>query len=526
MSHLLYAIVLFGFAALFYGLRTASRRAIHAGLACHTLFLGIVLSTFDTPSPLFLTAFGPVALSLCLWLIWISTHLHRNTSLARPMPDLALRMIGLWYIAETLTLIDLSVPPDASALAALYHPLAPLHIWTSILARATLILALCHAAFQHSIPKPALTLSLLLQAISLFSGILWAQDTWLVGWHWDPIETLSLITLIATAAACRTRAPAWLFTAALSLVGTLCITNGAFSSASRHSYGIDQPLFLAFHAAFIVTLLWQFIHAPRLAWMGEVSPHAATSPRSNREEERLRKQTRERDEVRRSPLCGAAPRNAPEIRTMTDAPSSRHRFDPLLLYLSYTSIFILIIIIFCTLLGALSNASKLSYLFSFIFLFFAFINYKNTKKIIFCIILSILISLYSFITTPATQHTLTPIAIQTPAGSATLLDIDRTKPISRAIIRIDMEPKELSFFEERPLAHTRAFYLHNNRLWRISADAYTPSVGLTVRITDVTFFGIWLFLVMICSGILLHDSTAPLRPRKANTPQAVPDTLS
>ena len=459
MTLSLYAILLFGHASLIWGLHTRSRRAILGTLSSLCLLTCLILFTFDSPAPLLLTAFGPTAVSLFLWLGWIASHLS-----APPLshcPPCALRLIAFWYVIETFTLIDLSLP-DTASLTSFYHPLAPLHIWTAVLARALLVITLSHAAFSHAVERHALRPAIFLQAIALFSGILWAQDAWLNAWHWDPIETLSLVTLISASALNRSQKPRWLCATAVALIATLCITNGAFGTDSQHSYGMDRPLALAFYAAFLATILYQYLRHPR--------------------------------------------------------PTATEAVSPFLLFLSHTAAFILILLALYTIFVSTAHTPWIAFLFCLLFILFSILHHKNYLFCILSICMAILLFFQPRLTTPSSLHTLTPLTVQTPAGAAALIDLDRTDNLAHAVIRLNQTAYALSFWDTQKHASSRAIAFQNDRLWRLSADAYTPSEGLTVRITDVTFFSIWLCLVMICSCIMLMPaSPSARRPRRSIT---------
>ena len=519
MTCVLFTILIFGFLSLFWYQKHPSRRAIYCAMICFGAFIFLAILTFDDTRPLLHSAFGPIAAGLFLWLTWLTPHATAHPQ-KHPASHLATRMMILWCLAETLKLIDLSVPSES--LSTLTHPFAPIHIWTSILGRFTLILALCEAAFDQTFPRTPLLAGTFLQAIAIFTGIIWAHDAWHSAWNWDPIETLALITLIASSAATLSRRRLWFCVTAIAIIATLFVTDGALATTSQHSYGINHPLLLAFYLAFLITVIACLLHSrdggslPLRGYFPVLGTFHRTSLQEN---------------TPLPPQRGQSPRNAPCTRpnnvgnnhallqnqtcsndTQNNALSSRSTIfiEQCRVFLSNTAAYMLTLLSVLILFGYFSNAHTTANVFCILFFIFAILHFHTRLQCLAHIIL--LFICYIQPLSPTTTYTLTPLSHTTVAGSTSLLSIDRSEPLAHATIRIDLTPKTISFDQTSNQPRERALLLHKHRLWRIHTDTYTPSMGLVTHFTDITFFVIWLFFALLSYCILFYKMCAGTRP--------------
>ena len=108
-------------------------------------------------------------------------------------------MASLAIFAATLIFMDSNAGPLPPVLNS---PLLYLHVITIIIAYALLttitIISVKHLLNHHqSLPHPhLLTTGVLLLAIGIFLGAVWANTSWGRYWSWDPKEVWALITLL------------------------------------------------------------------------------------------------------------------------------------------------------------------------------------------------------------------------------------------------------------------------------------------------------------------------------------------
>lgn len=141
------------------------------------------------------------------------------------------------------------------------HALAQLHIWTSWAARIAVICIAIHSMTSTKFSRHAFRLVILLESISIVTGMFWAFDNYAWGalWQWDSIELISLVVWCTLVYGYNTQEHRnfWALTSLLAILTQIDMLLGPHALASRHNFFAEKISLLwpAFIAVWLILLL-------------------------------------------------------------------------------------------------------------------------------------------------------------------------------------------------------------------------------------------------------------------------------
>lgn len=382
-------------------------------------------------------------------------------------------LFTLFAIFQATSLTDI---PAQDSIAALNHPLAMSHIVCAMSAKAAGLWAACKMLCQLEAPEndeaaftwqsviqrgmislschQALSFALILQTLTVFLGMAWALEAsnWNALWQWDPIETLSLITLGSMMAATAKPRLVWGLTLLFAIIATEILSTGVMTSGSRHSYAMPSYIQLGFNISIIVmSLLQTFL-----------------------------------------------------LRKREDFPT-----------LPGTASFILILVTCVVCAGRHLQSTVLASFFIILFTTATFLLYKNKRYAVisaFCALTIATLPLTSSKT--AIEFDATPLAHETPLGSAMLTSV-RTTDHARSFT-LKLGEHDYQFETESELVPKQnQTVVEFPQIWRLSATRYTPTQGLRLHANEITRSYLWLAIVALFICGMTTLSLTKHRRRKA-----------
>ncbi len=269
------------------------RRFFSASIACFGLFSVLVWLSFESLDAIWASPFTAKSIEiLVLQLLCIlETHPGSGAYLSQKSrhDTTSLKLVSLIATYSLFQTTLLTEVPTEQATLMLSHTFAPAHILSAMAAKATALWAAAklvyelgpndnepHQTWSNAIQRgllglschSAISLALIYGTCAILLGMAWALDasSWHSLWQWDPIETLSLITLCAIMAATARPRVVWGITILLSIASIDILTSGALATDSRHAYASPSLVSSAFDVAIaLVALIHARVTRPREA---------------------------------------------------------------------------------------------------------------------------------------------------------------------------------------------------------------------------------------------------------------------
>ena len=451
MTEFLFSLIVLCCLCLLYCLKSPNKRALMTALTCHAAFSCLVWMSLSGWASITCSPYTATSIQVVIMLLWLLTQSTHNA--LNPNTDPASKLIILWCTFEIIVSTTQTAPPTPSRIEALSHPLALLHLTTSMTAKAALLLAITQSLCRLKPPHALVRAALAFQAMAIISGMIWALDAWNALWQWDPIETLSLMTFICLLGAVWQKRSCWYQALLISVMATDLVAAGLFApAASRHSYASPSLLSASFHIAWAASLL--LIH------------------------------------------------NALDSR--------KSSFVPL------TCSIVIVLLTALTMAGFKFSAMTLSTSLGLCMVIFATYDYVSSpqiahlKKIItplYLIIFSVLIITIPYTKTHSVHYTLTPLEQHTSCGQAYLLNIkDNNSEVVVGNTKYQFDQNSIHNFNH---------CIAGRHIYRLRSHGYDFDKGLQVTLTDVTLNYAWLLLLIALALAAYDRLNAPPRGHEA-----------